>query len=156
MIHDGLTNPFSGKHMAQEASEVAAEFEMTRADMDKWALRSHERAIAATDEGRLRRGDRPRHDQGQEGRHGRRGRRVPAPRGLAGGAGQAAPDLHQGRHRTRPATRRASTTAPARWWSPPTSGREANGKEVLAEIVAQAAVANDFPYLGHDARRAPR
>ncbi|MGE5282432.1 MAG: acetyl-CoA C-acyltransferase, partial [Chloroflexota bacterium] len=53
MIHDGLTNPFSGKHMAQEASEVAAEFEMTRADMDKWALRSHERTIAATDEGRL-------------------------------------------------------------------------------------------------------
>src|ERR671920_1050171 len=53
MINDGLTNPFSGKHMAQEASEVAAEFEMTRADMDKWALRSHERTIAATDEGRL-------------------------------------------------------------------------------------------------------
>ena len=53
MIHDGLTNPFSGKHMAHEASEVAAELEMTRPDMDRWALRSHERAIAATDEGRL-------------------------------------------------------------------------------------------------------
>src|SRR3954467_3918322 len=53
MIHDGLTNPFSGKHMAQEASEVAAELEMTRADMDRWSLRSHERALAATDEGRL-------------------------------------------------------------------------------------------------------
>jgi acetyl-CoA C-acetyltransferase len=53
MISDGLTNPFSGKHMAQEASEVAAELEMTRADMDRWALRSHQRAIAATDEGRL-------------------------------------------------------------------------------------------------------
>src|SRR6202043_353201 len=53
MINDGLTNPFSGKHMAQEASEVAAELEMTRADMDRWALRSHERAIQATDEGRL-------------------------------------------------------------------------------------------------------
>jgi acetyl-CoA C-acetyltransferase len=53
MIHDGLTNPFSGKHMAQEASEVAAELEMTRADMDKWSLRSHELAIKATDEGRL-------------------------------------------------------------------------------------------------------
>ena len=26
---------------------------MTRADLDRWALRSHERAIAATDEGRL-------------------------------------------------------------------------------------------------------
>src|SRR5262252_7469936 len=53
MISDGLTNPFSGKHMAQEASEVAAELEMTRADMDRWALRSHELAIKATDEGRL-------------------------------------------------------------------------------------------------------
>src|ERR1700735_3331838 len=53
MINDGLTNPFSGKHMAQEASEVASELELTRADMDRWSLRSHERAIAATDEGRL-------------------------------------------------------------------------------------------------------
>src|SRR5919204_3872700 len=53
MIHDGLTNPFSSKHMAQEASEVAAELEMTRPDMDRWSLRSHQRAIAATDEGRL-------------------------------------------------------------------------------------------------------
>jgi acetyl-CoA C-acetyltransferase len=53
MLSDGLTNPFSGKHMAQEASEVAAELEMTRADMDRWSLRSHQRAIAATDEGRL-------------------------------------------------------------------------------------------------------
>src|SRR2546425_8806612 len=53
MIHDGLTNPFSGKHMAQEATEVAEELELTRADMDKFALRSHELAIEATDEGRL-------------------------------------------------------------------------------------------------------
>src|SRR6202049_1321508 len=53
MINDGLTNPFSGKHMAQEASEVAQELELTRADMDRWSLRSHELAIKATDEGRL-------------------------------------------------------------------------------------------------------
>jgi acetyl-CoA C-acetyltransferase len=53
MINDGLTNPFSGKHMAHEASEVAEELEMTRADMDKFALRSHELAIQATEEGRL-------------------------------------------------------------------------------------------------------
>ena len=53
MINDGLTNPFSGKHMAQEASEVAAELELTRPDMDRWALRSHELALRATDEGRL-------------------------------------------------------------------------------------------------------
>src|SRR5947209_10624102 len=53
MINDGLTNPFSGKHMLQEASEVATELELTRPDMDRWALRSHELAIKATDEGRL-------------------------------------------------------------------------------------------------------
>jgi acetyl-CoA C-acetyltransferase len=53
MINDGLTNPFSGKHMMEEASEVATELELTRADMDRWSLRSHELAIKATDEGRL-------------------------------------------------------------------------------------------------------
>ena len=53
MINDGLTNPFTGKHMAHEASEVGDELEMTRPDLDKFALRSHELAIQATDEGRL-------------------------------------------------------------------------------------------------------
>jgi acetyl-CoA C-acetyltransferase len=53
MINDGLKNPFSGKHMMQEATEVASELELTRPDMDRWALRSHELAIKATDEGRL-------------------------------------------------------------------------------------------------------
>ena len=53
MVHDGLTNPFSGKQMFADATEVADELEMTRADLDRWALRSHERALAATDEGRL-------------------------------------------------------------------------------------------------------
>jgi acetyl-CoA C-acetyltransferase len=53
MINDGLTNPFSGKHMAHEASEVAEELELTRPDLDKFALRSHELAVQATDEGRL-------------------------------------------------------------------------------------------------------
>src|SRR3954451_4768217 len=51
MIHDGLTNSFSGKHMAQEATEVAAELEMTRPDLDKFAVLSHGRAVEATDNG---------------------------------------------------------------------------------------------------------
>src|ERR671936_385416 len=53
MVHDGLTNPFTGKHMGEEADEVGEELEITRADMDKFALRSHELAVQATDEGRL-------------------------------------------------------------------------------------------------------
>jgi acetyl-CoA C-acetyltransferase len=53
MTHDGLTNPFTGRPMIDEASEVAAELELTRADMDRWAARSHQLAARATDEGRL-------------------------------------------------------------------------------------------------------
>jgi acetyl-CoA C-acetyltransferase len=53
MLRDGLESPWSGKHMAQEASEVAAELEITRADMDRWAVRSHSLAIAAIDDGRM-------------------------------------------------------------------------------------------------------
>jgi acetyl-CoA C-acetyltransferase len=53
MTHDGLTNPFTGKQMINEASEVSNELEITRADMDRFAARSHQLAAKATDEGRL-------------------------------------------------------------------------------------------------------
>src|SRR5919108_3259643 len=53
MIQDGLRNPFTGKQMFEEATEVGEKLEMTRADLDRWALRSHERVIAAIDDGRL-------------------------------------------------------------------------------------------------------
>jgi acetyl-CoA C-acetyltransferase len=53
MINDGLQSPFSGRHMGSEADDVADELELTRPDMDRWALRSHQLAIKATDEGRL-------------------------------------------------------------------------------------------------------
>ena len=53
MTHDGLTNPFTEKQMINEASEVGNELEITRADMDRFAERSHRLAAEATDEGRL-------------------------------------------------------------------------------------------------------
>jgi acetyl-CoA C-acetyltransferase len=53
MTHDGLTNPFTEKQMINEASEVSNELEITRADMDRYAVRSHQLAAKATDEGRL-------------------------------------------------------------------------------------------------------
>src|ERR1700709_128532 len=53
MTHDGLTNPFTEKQMINEASEVSNELEITRADMDKFAERSHRLAAEATDAGRL-------------------------------------------------------------------------------------------------------
>lgn len=53
MTHDGLTNPFTGKQMINEASEVSNELEISRVDMDRFAERSHRLAAEATDAGRL-------------------------------------------------------------------------------------------------------
>jgi len=146
MIHDGLTNPFSGKHMAQEASEVAAELEMTRADMDRWALRSHELALKATDEGRLpdeivavtvrgKKGDTvvevdegPRRDTSLEVLS-----KLP-PIFMKDGTHTAgnAPGVNDGGG--------ALVLSSDEWASK-------NGKEPLATILAQAQVADDFAYL---------
>ncbi|MGH2890565.1 MAG: acetyl-CoA C-acetyltransferase [Solirubrobacteraceae bacterium] len=153
MISDGLTNPFSGKHMAQEASEVAAELEMTRADMDRWALRSHELAIKATDEGRLpeeivpvtikgRKGDTvveideaPRRDTSLESLS-----KLP-PIFLKDGSHTAgnAPGVNDGGG--------ALVLASDEW-------AKRNGKRALATIVAQAQVADDFPYLARTPAKA--
>jgi acetyl-CoA C-acetyltransferase len=146
MIQDGLRNPFSGKQMYEEAGEVADELELTRPDMDRWALRSHELAIKATDEGRLpeeivpvtvkgRKGDSvveidegPRRDTTLE-----RLSKLPALTGDQGShtAGNS-PGVNDGGG--------ALVLASAEW-------ADRNGKTVLAEIIAQAAVADDFPYL---------
>ena len=146
MINDGLTNPFSGKHMAHEASEVAAELEMTRADMDKFALRSHELAIAATEEGRLpeeivpvtissKKGETtvdvdeaPRGDSNLETLS-----KLP-PIFMEDGTHTAgnAPGVNDGAG--------ALVVASDEW-------AKSNGKQVLATVVAQAQVADDFPYL---------
>jgi acetyl-CoA C-acetyltransferase len=153
MISDGLTNPFSGKHMAQEASEVAAELEMTRADMDRWALRSHQLAIRATDEGRLpeeivpvtikgRKGDTtvevdeaPRRDSTLESLS-----KLP-PIFLKDGTHTAgnSPGVNDGGG--------ALVLASDVW-------AKSNGKRVLATIVAQSAVADDFPYLARTPAKA--
>ena len=53
MTHDGLTNPFTSKQMINEASEVSNELEITRADMDRFAERSHQLAHRATEDGSL-------------------------------------------------------------------------------------------------------
>ncbi len=53
MVHDGLTNPFTDHQMFDEATEVGDELELARPDLDKFALRSHELAVQATDDGRL-------------------------------------------------------------------------------------------------------
>jgi acetyl-CoA C-acetyltransferase len=153
MINDGLTNPFSGKHMAQEASEVATELELTRPDMDRWALRSHQLAIKATDEGRLpeeivpvtikgKKGDTvvevdegPRRDTTLE-----QLAKLP-PIFIENGSHTAgnSPGVNDGGG--------ALVVASDEW-------AKRNGKRAIATIVAQAAVADDFAYLARTPAKA--
>src|SRR5690242_21197071 len=51
MTHDGLTSSFDGRHMVEQASFVSRELGISREEQDLWALRSHERAVKAQDEG---------------------------------------------------------------------------------------------------------
>ena len=53
MVFDGLTSTFDKLHMVQQASKVARELGVSREEQDGWALRSHERAVRAIDEGRF-------------------------------------------------------------------------------------------------------
>lgn len=53
MVGDGLIDPFHAVHMGVHNSDVADEYRVSREDQDAWALRSHRRAVAATDSGVL-------------------------------------------------------------------------------------------------------
>ncbi|MCL6600726.1 MAG: acetyl-CoA C-acetyltransferase [Alicyclobacillus macrosporangiidus] len=53
MRHDGLTCAFHQVHMAALGSRVAKEYGISREAQDAWALRSHQRAVAAIQAGRL-------------------------------------------------------------------------------------------------------
>jgi len=54
MVYDGLTSTFDKRHMIEQASHVSRELGISREDQDRWALRSHERAVRAIDEGLFR------------------------------------------------------------------------------------------------------
>ena len=53
-VHDGLWCAICDVHMGIHAERVAAKHEVSREAQDELALRSHQRAVAAIDEGRFR------------------------------------------------------------------------------------------------------
>ncbi|MGB6424787.1 MAG: acetyl-CoA C-acetyltransferase [Solirubrobacterales bacterium] len=153
MTHDGLTNPFTGKQMINEASEVSNELEITRPDMDRFAARSHQLAAKATDEGRLaeeivgvkvksRKSETTvevdeaiRPDTTQESLAGLRAIGGDDATHTAGNA----PGVNDGAA--------AVVLASAEW-------AEANGKQPLARIVGYGMVGDDFAYLARTPARA--
>jgi acetyl-CoA C-acetyltransferase len=54
MIYDGLWDAFSHRHMGDQSDDVNTEFKILREDQDRWAARSHERALKAIEEGRFK------------------------------------------------------------------------------------------------------
>ena len=53
MMHDGLLDAFEHVNMIRFGTDGARKFDISREQQDEWALRSHQRAAAATEEGRL-------------------------------------------------------------------------------------------------------
>src|ERR671917_2549669 len=146
MVHDGLTNPFSGRQMFDEATQIGDELEISRPDLDRWALRSHERAIEATDSGRLpeeivsvtikgRKGDTV-VEVDEAPRRGSTLETLAKLPGLVSKEGSHtagnSPGVNDGAG--------AIVVASDEW-------AQANGREILATILAQAQTAEDFAYL---------
>src|SRR5437588_767820 len=137
-VHDGLTSSFDNRHMVEQASFVSGELGISREDQDRWALRSHERAVKAIDDGRFGEeivpvgefavDEGPRRDTSYE----RLARLRPVfdPEGTTT-AGNA-PGVNDG--------------AAALVLTSEEFARK-RGLEVLATIVAQAYVADEFAYL---------
>ncbi len=153
MTHDGLTNPFTGKQMAPEASEVAAELEMTRADMDKWALRSHERWAKATDEGYLTDEIIPITVKGKKGEttvgEDESPRRDASLESLAKLKPIGSPDgTHTAGNSPGVNDGAGALVLSSDEWA------KQNGKTVLASILAQGQVADDYAYLARTPARA--
>ena len=54
MLHDGLNDAFSGQHSGWHTEDLATKYEVSRADLDRWALRSQQRFSAAQAAGKFK------------------------------------------------------------------------------------------------------
>jgi acetyl-CoA C-acetyltransferase len=145
MTHDGLTSTFDNRHMVEQASFVSRELGISREDQDRWALRSHERAVKASDEGRFR-------DE------------IVPVGGFAVDEGPRRDTSYEKLARLRPVFDPEGTTTAGN--APGVNDGAAalvvtseefarkRGLEVLATIVAQAYVADDFAYLARTPAKA--
>ena len=73
LLSDGLWDPFENWSMGLAAEFIADEYEVTREAMDRFALQSHQKAIAAQEAGKFKAGDRGGAERGTEGRAALRG-----------------------------------------------------------------------------------
>src|SRR5207244_11266681 len=78
MIHDGLWCAFECWHMGEAAEHIADQCSVTRAEQDRFAVQSHQRAVAAWERGSFKAevapgpvgsGPKARSERGYEGQH---------------------------------------------------------------------------------------
>ena len=98
MLKDGLWDAFNGYHMGTTAENVAAKWQITREEQDKFAVASQNKAEAAQKAGKFKDEIAPVHDQDPQGRHRRRPGRIHPRRRDARRRRQAAARLLEGRH----------------------------------------------------------
>jgi len=67
LLNDGLWDPFENWGMGMAAEFIADEYEVTREAMDQFALRSHEKAVAAQETGKFNAEIAPVQIQGRKG-----------------------------------------------------------------------------------------
>jgi len=145
MTHDGLTSTFDQKHMVEQASFVSRELGISRGDQDRWALRSHERAVHAMDNhlfddelvavGDVARDEGPRRETSYEKLSSLKPVFDPEGTTTAGNA----PGVNDGAGALVITSDEYAKT---------------HGLEVLATIVAQAYVADEFAYLARTPAKA--
>jgi acetyl-CoA C-acetyltransferase len=145
MTHDGLTSTFDGKHMVEQASFVSRELGISREDQDRWATRSHERAVHAMDNdlfadelvpvGEVTADEGPRRDTSYEKLSALKPVFDPDGTTTAGNA----PGVNDGA---------AALVITSDEYA------KSRGLEVLATIVAQAYVADEFAYLARTPAKA--
>jgi acetyl-CoA C-acetyltransferase len=145
MTYDGLTSTFDQLHMVQQASFVSRELGISREEQDEWALRSHQRAVQAMDDGlfadeivsldRVEADEGPRRDTSLEKLSALKPVFDPEGTTTAGNA----PGVNDGAGCVIVTSEEFARK---------------RGLEVLATIVAQAYVADDFAYLARTPAKA--
>jgi acetyl-CoA C-acetyltransferase len=145
MTHDGLMSTFDQKHMVEQASFVSRELGISREDQDRWALRSHERAVHAMDNhlfedelvpvGEVTADEGPRRDTSYDKLSSLKPVFDPEGTTTAGNA----PGVNDGA---------GALVITSDGYA------KAHGLEVLATIVAQAYVADEFAYLARTPAKA--
>ena len=138
MVHDGLTSTFDQRHMVEQASFVSRELGISREDQDAGRCAPTSARSKAMDEGRF---------DASSSRSARSPSTRAAPRHLAREARGAEAGIRPGGHdHGRQCARRQRRRGAPRGLRA-RSSREERGLEVLATIVSQGYVADEFAYL---------